>query len=319
MLKLVLYGKNGHQLNEEQIAGTPGVTLYGVCGADAPAGVKRFASLQEIAEDPAAELVSVCSPVRAEQGRDILALVKAGKHVYAEKPFVTDNAVLDGILAEARRKGVFAGEMCGTAFDEPYYSVRQVLAGGELGEVVQVYMQKSYPYGEWRPQDERLDGGLIRQNAIHALRVLFHTLGLKDVKSMRAVQTSKGNPHYPEYTDGGLKMAASFLFSFRNGAVATVNANYLNPKGYGYWGNERLIAFCTKGSIEADVMTRTMKISSDGGTREVPCGEGKNYFGMVADFLNGKAGRPFPEELEFLPTRMANILRENAEEAEVCE
>ena len=317
MLNLVLYGKNGHQLNEEQVKNTPGVTLYGVCGTDAPSGVKRFSSLEEIAQDAAVDLVSVCSPVRAEQGRDILALVRAGKHVYAEKPFATDNGEIETILAEARKRGVFAGEMCGTAFDEPYYTVKQCLAGGELGEVVQVYMQKSYPYGEWRPQDERLDGGLIRQNAIHALRVLFHTLSLKDIKEMRAVETAKGNPHRAEYADGGLRMAASFLFSFKNGAVATVNANYLNPKGYGVWGNERLIAFCTKGSIETDMLTHEVKISTDSGTRTLSCGAGKDYFKMVADHLNGLAERPFPEELEFLPTRAANILRENAEETEV--
>lgn len=315
MLNVVLYGGNGHQLSEEQIAKTHGVRLYGVCGAEAGAGTKRYKSLGEICRDEAVDLVSVCSPLRSEQGRDILELVRAGKHVYAEKPLATDNAELGEILTAARERGVFVGEMCGTAFDEPYYSVKKILSEGTLGEVVQAYMQKSYPYGEWRPQDERTDGGLIRQNAIHAVRVLMQTLSLGEAKSMHASETVKGNPHAGEYADGGLRMAASFLLTFANGAIATVNANYLNPKGNGMWGNERLIVFCTRGSVETDAGARTIRVSTDEGVQVLPWGEGKDYFGMVADHLNGETERPIPEEIEFLPTKTVNLLRERAEEA----
>lgn len=316
MLNVVLYGGNGHQLSEEQIAHTRGVRLYGVCNTEAGTGINRYATADEICRDEAVDLVSVCSPVRAEQGREILKFIRAGKHVYAEKPLATDNAELDEILAIAHARKVFVGEMCGTAFDDPYYSVKKILSDGTLGKVVQVYMQKSYPYGEWRPQDEQQDGGLIRQNAIHALRVLVHTLSLDEVKSMYAAETTKGNPHAGERADGGLRMAASMLLTFGNSAVAVVNANYLNPKGNGIWGNERLIVFCTGGSIETDPGTRTIRVTTDGGEKVIPWGKGKDYFGMVADHLNGRCARPISEETEFLPTRLVNELRVKAEEAD---
>ena len=118
-----------------------------------------------------------------------------------------------------------------------------------------------------------------------------------------------------EYADGGLRMAASFLLTFANGAIATVNANYLNPKGNGIWGNERLIVFCTRGSVETDAGARTIRVSTDEGVQVLPWGEGKDYFGMVADHLNGETERPIPEEIEFLPTKTVNLLRERAEEA----
>ena len=315
MLNLVLYGNNGHQLSEKQIEDTPGVTLYGVCGAEAGAAVKRFASLKEIARDGKAELVSVCSPVRARQGEEILALVRAGKHVYAEKPLASDNGTLCKILAAAHERGVFVGEMCGTAFEEPYRTVKKLVSEGEIGKIVQVYMQKSYPYADWRPQDEREDGGLIRQNAIHALRVLVHTLSLTEAEKMYAVQTNAGNPHAARQKGGGLRTAASLLISFRGGAIAAVNANYLNPQGTGVWGNERLIVFGTKGSIETDTPARTVKLSTEKGVRFLPWGEREDYFCKVIGYLNGENGRPLPEELEFLPTKMANSLREKAEEA----
>ena len=79
--------------------------------------------------------------------------------------------------------------------------------------------------------------------------------------------------------------------------------------------DERLIVFCTGGSIETDAVTRTIRVSTDEGVQVLPWGEGKDYFGMVADHLNGKSERPIPEEIEFLPTKTVNLLRERAEEA----
>lgn len=43
--------------------------------------------------------------------------------------------------------------------------------------MVQVIAEKSYPYHERRPRDEDVDGGLILQCGVHAMRFVEHVAG----------------------------------------------------------------------------------------------------------------------------------------------
>jgi predicted dehydrogenase len=136
--------------------------------------------------------------------------------------------------------------MAGSGFGQPYFSLREVVRSGVLGEIVQIISEKSYPYGDWRPQDEALDGGLILQNAIHALRFIEHTAGTP-VASVRAAETTLGNP----VAGGGLRMASVLLLTLKNGGLASVTANYLNQPGTGVWGNETLKILGSRGFVES--------------------------------------------------------------------
>ncbi|MSU51269.1 MAG: Gfo/Idh/MocA family oxidoreductase [Opitutus sp.] len=149
-----LYGSNGHQISLANLAVHPHARLVAVAALRAttlPEDVKRFASLEELLADPAVALVSLCSPRRADQARDAIRCLEAGKHVYAEKPAALTEADLDRILAAAKRSGKEFHEMAGTAFAPNYAIMRRLVGEGAVGEVIQVFVQKSYRYGAARP------------------------------------------------------------------------------------------------------------------------------------------------------------------------
>lgn len=317
-LGIGLYGVNGHQLHwhvEEHP--DPRVRLVAVAafpvGTVADLGDRgcTFDVLPDLAALLArtdVDLVVLCSPRRADQSADAIRCLEAGKHVYAEKPCARSEAELDRILETARAHGLRFHEMAGTAFDQPWFAMRELVARGTIGDVVQVLAQKSYPYHANRPQDEDVDGGLIGQNAIHAFRFVEHVAGVR-VATVKAVETSFGNP----VVGGGLRMAASLIARLENGGVASVLANYLNPRGFGMHGNETVRIFGTRGFVEAtDGGTRTRLVLSDRDCGPIDAsGPGVSWFGaIVAEILDG-APMPLSLDDELHPTRI--VIRATAD------
>lgn len=300
-----LYGNNGHQVHNElpHVSQARLAAIAAFDRAKLPAGMncRQYESLVELLADPGVEMVCLCSPRRVDQAADAIACLRAGKHVYAEKPAAMCEKDLDAILSAAQQSGRQFHEMAGTAFEQPYLSMRSVVQLGILGTVVQVFAQKSYPYYEDRPQDEQIDGGLILQNAIHALRMI-EQVGMVPIAHIQAMQTQLGNPK-----TGGLNMAASLMMRLANGGVAVAIANYFNPNGMGRWGNETLRIFGTKGMLEAtDGATRTRLVvgKQDYGPIDNSASD-PSYFARLVNSLCW--GEPMPLSLsdEISPTRWA--------------
>lgn len=320
MLGVGIYGLYGHQI-QKQLMDHPRAQLVAAAGCErerleATAGrsldVPVYDSLAEMLDDERVQLVSLSSPRRADQAEQALACIAAGRHVYAEKPCAMSEADLDRIVDAAERAGVRFHEMAGTAFVQPYAAMRKAVHDGQIGEVVQVLAQKSYPYHDGRPQDETIDGGLVVQAGVHAARMVEHVAGVR-VEAVLAIDTQLGNPH----PDGELRMAASMVLRLANGGVATINANYLNPRdATGIHGHESLQIFGTEGIVEArmrDKHTGLFVGNQDLSPLDVTTDPGRNYFEYVLDeVLNDK---PMPVDLatELHPTRIVLRARASAQ------
>jgi len=305
-----LYGNNGHQI-QHLLENSPIAELVATAAFDLAAlpkglrckkDISHYTCLEELLKDSRVQLVSLCSPRRMDQASDTVHCLDLGKHAYAEKPCAMTENELDNIIETSRCKGVQFHEMAGTAFDQPYLSMSRIVKAGTIGTVVQVFAQKSYPYAQWRRQDEETDGGLICQNGIHALRFIEHVAGAR-IKEIQAFETRLGNP----VKDGGLQMAASYMMTLENGGIASAVANYLNPEGFGMWGNEHLRIFGTQGFVEAvDGGKRTRLIVGDMDMGVLDLSEPpKEYFTMFIESLLGEMVMPLTLEDELHPTRMA--------------
>jgi predicted dehydrogenase len=302
-LNVALYGANGHQLTG-LLAGHPLADVTAICGIKQPEGYSgpwpMKNSLEELLEDPSTDLICLCSPSRADQPQDAIRCLRAGKHVLAEKPAALTENDLDRVLEAASESGKSFREMGGSAFVQPYRAMRDIVLGGQIGEVVQVFSQKSYPYHDGRPQDENIDGGLLLQVGIHAARWIEHVSG-QSISSLQAIETQVGNPG-----SGALRMAVSLQGHLKNGACATLIANYLNQPGLRHWGNDELRIFGTRGMIETmDSGTRTRLIvgETDHGPINVPDGE-EDYFTTCAKHLLGLAPMPLTLDQELHPLRV---------------
>lgn len=307
MIKIGLYGNNGHQIQDKlsshsdtRLIAT--AAFYRSLLTDNQREYSReYPTLEEMLLDKEIDLISLCSPVRQQQAQHAIKCLKAGKNVYAEKPCAVTEQELDDIIKTAKETGLEFHEMAGTAFEEPYLSIRKKVASGIIGEVIQVFAQKSYPYHDKRPQDESVDGGLICQNGIHAVRFIEHVAG-KRVNNIFALETALGNP----VENGGLKMAASYLMDLEKGGVASIIANYLNQPGFHNWGNEQLRIFGEKGFVEAvdgGQRTRLVVGKKDYGELGIK-GEGLDYFDLYISKLLGNGVMPLALEEELHPTRI---------------
>jgi len=314
---VALYGSNGHQV-QKRLVGHPRALLVAVAEmerAQLPAELRdradiaHYDTLEPLLADPRVELVSLCSPRRRDQARHACVCLLAGKHVYAEKPCALTEEDLDALIATARRTGRRFHEMAGTAFEQPYLAMRQIVKSGTLGDIVQVFAQKSYPYHDRRPQDEDVDGGLTAQAGVHALRLVEHVAGQR-ITSIQAFETRRGNP----VRGGELRMAASLLLRLQSGGVASVVVNYLNQAGMGRWGNEHLRIFGTRGFVEATdggARTRLVVGDKDLGPLDT-AGPAPDYFDRYLDSLRGGAPMPLSVEDELHPTRMTLRARQSA-------
>ena len=269
-----IYGRNGHQIQEVLAAGHPEAVL-----------AAESESLDELLGNPRVELVSLCSPRRADQARDAIRCLEVGKHVYAEKPCAMVEEELDEIIAVANATGRQFREMGGTYLQSPYREVRAAIRDGLIGEVAQVIAQKSYPWADWRPADEAVDGGLARQVGVYIARFVEHVAGQK-IAAIELWETAR---------------AAAFLIRLENGGVASAICNYLNPMGPTRWGWESVRVFGSKGAIESDPLRL---IVTGQPPRELPVtAPVEDYFTLYARSLRGGTPMPMTLEEELSPTR----------------
>jgi predicted dehydrogenase len=321
MLNIGLHGVNGHQIHGQLArGGDTRVRLAAVAAFPEktvselqPTGAAPFAvqpDLDALLAQPGIDLVVLCSPRRDRQAAEAIRCLEAGKHVYAEKPCALTEADLDRILTAAARSGRKFHEMAGTAFAQPYLGMRQAVADGLVGDVVQVLAQKSYPMHPGRPQDEGVDGGLILQAGVHAVRMIEHVAGTR-VRAVEAMETTLGNP----LPCGGLRVAASFIFRLGNGGVGSAVANYLNPRAFGSWGNEMLRIFGTAGMIEATDggrRTRLVLADRDAGAFDTSAA-GIDWFTAMVDEICDRRPMPLPLDEELSPLRVVIRARASAQ------
>lgn len=304
-VKVGLYGCNGHQI-QGNLANHSNAEIVAVAAFPEdriPEGeIKVYASLEELLADDEIQMVSLCSPLRSEQAQHAVQSLKAGKHVYAEKPCAMTEADLDAIIATAKETGKIFHEMAGVCLEQPYSSLRNVVKSGKIGEVLQVFSQKSYPWFEGRPQDENIDGGLALQVGVYNTRFVEHITGVK-IKSIKSAETKLGNEF-----GGECRRAASFVMELENGGLSSGVANYACPQqpAWDHWGYETVRIWGTKGFVESIDNGKEGRLVVNGEEMQeldfsTPA---RNYLDMfIEEIQTGQKVIDFELEEEISPTR----------------
>ncbi len=313
-----LYGSAGHQIQQALIDHpTARPVAYAAFEpvkppeAFAAMGVKALPSLDALLADPEVEMISFCSPFKDEQGEQIILALEAGKHVLAEKPCCMDEAVLDRILETAARTGKVFHEMGAGMVTPPYNAVAEVIASGVLGEILQVFAQKAYPWSDWRPRDERIDGGLSLQVGVYVARFAEQVAGLQ-IASLELRESMLGN-----HGEGDeCRRAASFLMTFTNGAVGAGVANYACPPtpGWPSWGYETLRIFGENGFVESIDGGRVLTLALVGReprTLPAPPPVEPQLDAMIREIREGIPANRFTPEARVSPTRWVIRAKKN--------
>jgi predicted dehydrogenase len=236
-----------------------GVQVRGVLGSSPDRGAERaaalgvpraYGSLDELLADPSLAVVHVTSPnhLHVEQAGAILA---AGKHVICEKPLAMTAQESASLVARAAASGLVNAVNFNIRFYPLNQHVREVVAGGGLGDVRFVtgrYFQDWLLHEtdwNWRLEPEK--GGSLRavgDIGSHWLDLVTFLTGqpivavMADMATFLPVRRKPTGPVETFSTDRsaetvGREMAtedvATILLRFANGARGSVAVSQISP------------------------------------------------------------------------------------------
>jgi predicted dehydrogenase len=169
-------------------------------------------------------------------------------------------------------------------------AVRQAVRGGEIGEPLLSFSQKSYKWGKTRPDDYRSRKtfpGIAPWVGIHAFDWLHATLG--DVfTEVSGREATTAHPAYPACASH-----AAYTLSMRNGGMATVTLDYLRPETAPTHGDERLRIAGSGGVIETALGDhKVILIRSDRSPRSLTLAPQTDIFSQFARSLSGQSPPP---------------------------
>ena len=169
-------------------------------------------SYRAIVDDPDVDVLYIATP-HPQHRAVALAALRAGKAVLVEKAFTVTPKATREIVAVAQETGVFAMEAMWTRFQPAVVRLRELLAGGAVGEVraVQVDLGVRNPL---RPGDRfvapELGGGALFDLTVYPISFAQMVLGTPTAVSAHGV-----------VTPDGVDLEESVVMAFASGATAT--------------------------------------------------------------------------------------------------
>ncbi len=145
-------------------------------------GLVLGADYAAVLADPGVGAVLLATP-HSLHGGQIEQAAAAGKHVFVEKPLTLTRAAAERAVEACRRAGVVLAVGQNRRFLPAVGKIEQVLAAGEIGELLHVEAQFSGPSGyrreagSWRAERAENPAGGMAPRGIHALDLLIHLCG----------------------------------------------------------------------------------------------------------------------------------------------
>jgi predicted dehydrogenase len=181
-------------------------------------GIERaHGSYAALVADPGVDVVYVASP-HSEHHDHALAAIAAGKHVLVEKSFTRNASEAGQVIDAARSAGVLAMEAMWARYLPQFDVIRQLLAGGVLGQVATVLADHGQ-YFDLNPVhrlfNPDLAGGAMLDLGIYP--VSFASFALGTPETVTAIGS---------LTETGVDAQVSILLTV-GAAQATLNASLL--------------------------------------------------------------------------------------------
>lgn len=188
-----------------------------------------------------------------KRGSIAIAALKAGKHVYADKPLCTSLAELDEIEELSMEKNLKVGLMLDMRYNKTIPVVHRLIKEGTLGDIHAISFGGQHPllYGT-RPSwyfEEGKHGGTINDIAVHGIDMVQYITGLSVKRIIGARCWNAFAKEVPTFKDCG-----QFVVELTNGAGLMADVSYSAPDSTGYilpfywrftiWGSKGVMEFC---------------------------------------------------------------------------
>lgn len=154
---------------------------------------KAYGSYQELAYDPDIDIVYVATP-NSSHYKDMLMLLKAGKHVFCEKSITLNQKQLDTVLDLADKKNLLVAEAM-TIYHMPLYrEIKRSIASNKYGQVMMVHTL----FGSKPPYDPanrfyspELGGGALLDIGVYALSFIRYFMSSQPDERLTTVTLNK--------------------------------------------------------------------------------------------------------------------------------
>jgi predicted dehydrogenase len=240
----------------QALLGVPGVVCDGLCPEETPIS-KGFEGLfpdlprrarDDLLGDPSIDLI-LCADVNGHRGSLLVAALKAGKHVFVDKPPVTTLEDLDAVERAAGESGrlffAYFGERLGNPLS---VKARQLVREGRIGRIVNFIGLGPHKLSiERRPAwmfEPDLYGGILNDIAVHQVE-LFTWLTGQRVARFSSRVGNFATPQHPTFEDFG-----DVWFEGDGGTAGYVRVDWFTPDALPTWGDIRQLLVGSEGTLE---------------------------------------------------------------------
>jgi len=175
--------------------------------------VKAITDFQDLLRDPEIDAIAVATPVTThfELG---MAVLKAGKHLWLEKPMAETSLQARQLLDEADKRKLVLFVDHTFAYTGAVRKMQEIVASGELGKIL-YYDSIRVNLGLFQH-----DVNVISDLAVHDFSILDHLL-----KEHPTAVSAGGTNHFP----GTPENLAYITMFYDSGTIAHINVSWLAP------------------------------------------------------------------------------------------
>jgi len=192
---------------------------------------REYDRLEEMLDDPAIHIVSICTPHHLHV-RQAIAAAQAGKHLVLEKPVALDLAGLRELQAAVRVAKVKTVVCFVLRWNSLFEMIKAWLAQGVIGNLFLAEVDYLHGLGPWYKQYEwnikkEIGGSSLLTGGCHAVDGLRWFVGRKAVEVFAYANFSPQNPLRYEYEPNSLT-----LVKFEDGAIGKVASSVESLQPY---------------------------------------------------------------------------------------
>jgi UDP-N-acetylglucosamine 3-dehydrogenase len=234
------------EIHAETIIGVPSLELTALCtrspnrltAMGAKFGVaKTYTDYHDMLADPEIDAVSICT-MWDQHTEPAIAALRAGKHVFLEKPIASTVEDARKILAASKgSKGIlFIGHI--VRFNPRYRMAKQAIDAGRIGKIVALSSRRNIP-AAWTPTILEKIGPIVG-DAIHDTDIMLWFTGERITSAYAQTVDVRGLKH-PDI--------AQTMYRFASGATATLETVWCMPDKTPFDIDERMSIIGTEGII----------------------------------------------------------------------
>lgn len=145
-------------------------------------GIDLRDGLADLLTDPTLDAVVLATP-HSQHADQVIAAAAAKKHIFIEKPFTLDKASAAAAAQAAAHAGVVLALGHNRRFHPAMVRLKQMVAGGELGQILHIEGNLSSPSAMrfapdgWRAQADESPAGGMTAMGIHVVDSMIHLMG----------------------------------------------------------------------------------------------------------------------------------------------